>query len=68
MSYFDFFFHADRHINNKKQIENFFMLDTTIPKAWKKWPRQEMEKTKLSMTFDKFRFLNFVDISILDIR
>ena len=23
-----------------------------------------MGKTKLSMTFDKFRFLNFVDISI----
>ena len=44
MSYFDFF-HADRHINDKKkQTENFFMLDTIIPKACKKWPEQEMGK------------------------
>ena len=35
MSFFDFF-HADRHINNKKQTENLFMLDTIIPKSWKK--------------------------------
>ena len=36
MSYFDFF-HADRHINDKKKkTENFFMLDTIIPKACKK--------------------------------
>ena len=30
------FFHADRHINNKKTKKSFFMLNTTIPKALKK--------------------------------
>ena len=45
MSYFDYF-HADRHINDKKKkkTENFFTLDTIIPKACKKWPEQEMGK------------------------
>ena len=44
------------------------MLDTVIPKTCKKWPRQELEKPNflkpLSMAFDKFWFLNFLDISI----
>ena len=44
MCYFDIF-HVDRHINDKKkQTENFFMLDTIIPKACKKRPEQEMGK------------------------
>ena len=43
-SYFAFFY-ADGDMNNKKkQIENLFILNTTILKACKKWQRQEIAK------------------------
>ena len=45
----------------KKQTENLLMLDTIIPKTCKKRP--SFSKA-LSMVFDKFWFLNFVDTSI----
>ena len=68
MSYFDFF-HADRHINNKMTSRKSFNVRYNNSQGMqkndqdKKWEKPNFSKV-LSMTFDKFWFLNFADISI----
>ena len=49
MYYFNFF--PCRHIKTKKQTENLLLLDKIILKACKKWPRQEMGRTKFFKGF-----------------
>ena len=58
MSYFDFF-HADRHINNKKQTENLFMLDTITPKACKKMSKTRNEKNQIFQKLYQWALISF---------
>ena len=64
-----FFFNADRHINHinkethKKCVDVKWDNSQSIRKKIKKWKEQSFKKTLL-LAFDKFGFLNFVDINI----
>ena len=62
------FFHADRHINNKKTNRKSFYARYNNAPGMQKMTQTRNGKNHfskaLSMPFDKFWFLNFVDLSI----
>ena len=69
MYHFVFFFHADRHINyinkekHKKCVDVKCNNSQSARKKTKKWEEPSLLKI-LFLAFDKFGFLNFMNIDI----